>query len=87
MHVNDFNGTDTSKTGDEKKEEKKGMGGKRLAVGIGRQAHDEEVVHSSSSFTHLEKQLHSYFFAFFTYQMRTQHTRKNKNYFVPMSIC
>ena len=33
---------------------KKGMGGKRLAVGIG-QAHDEEVMHSSSSFAHLEK--------------------------------
>ena len=62
------------------------MGGKRLAVGIGRQAHDEEVVHSSSSFAHLEKKLHSYFFAFFTYQMRTRHIRKDKNYFVPMSI-
>ena len=33
------------------------MGGKRLAVGIGRQAHDEEVVHSSSSFAHLEKKV------------------------------
>ena len=87
MHVNDFNGTDTSRTGDEKKEEKKGMGGKRLAIGIGRQAHDEEVVHSSSSFAHLEKKLHSYFFAFFTYQMRTRHKRKDKNYFEPMSIC
>ena len=33
------------------------MGEKRLAVGIGRQAHDEEVVHSSSSFAHLEKKV------------------------------
>lgn len=40
-----------------RKMRKKGMGGKRLAVGIGRQAHDEEVVHSSSSFAHLEKKL------------------------------
>ena len=70
-----------------RKMRKKGMGGKRLAVGIGRQAHDEEVVHSSSSFAHLEKKLHSYFFAFSTYQMRTRHKRKDKNYFEPMSIC
>ena len=56
LHVNDFNDTDTSKTRDEKMR-KKGMGGKRLAVGIGRQAHDEEVVHSSSSFAHLEKKV------------------------------
>ena len=40
-----------------RKMRKKGMGGKRLAVGIGRQAHDEEVVHSSSSFAHLEKKV------------------------------
>ena len=40
-----------------RKRRKRGMGGKRLAVGIGRQAHDEEVVHSSSSFAHLEKKV------------------------------
>ena len=70
-----------------RKMRKKGMRGKRLAVGIGRQAHDKEVVHSSSSFAHLEKKLHSYFFAFSAYQMRTRHKRKDKNYFEPMSIC